>query len=219
MKEAHRVRYAMTAVAYLAMAIIVGMINAPLTEAASIELIGAFTGPGYPDAGLIQGADGSLYGTTAGGGNDTVFRVLSDGTFETIATLQCATEGCDGGNLFGGASLIQIGDFLYGTRSIGGSPNNGGTIFEVNLQTGASRAIHVFQLNAVDAFTYDGLDGRQPNSGLILSNGFLYGTTPFGGEFNQGAAYRIRPDGSAFAIIHSFRCISEADCAYLSGRA
>jgi len=214
MKRARWAGDVMTAIAYLAVTIFVCMITVPIAEAQNIEPVGTFSGPTHPDTALIQGTDGLLYGTTGGGGNDLVFKVPLNGTpFTPIDTLQCASEGCAGADSLG--ALIQIGNFLYGTRTNGGSPNNGGTIFEVNVETMASRAIHVFQVNAQDAFTNDSFDGRVPLSGLILSDGFLYGTTLFGGASNQGAAYRIRPDGSEFSIIHSFICVSDSDCAYV----
>jgi uncharacterized repeat protein (TIGR03803 family) len=216
MKRARWTRDVMTAIAYLAVTIFVGTITVPIAEAQSIERVGTFSGPSHPDTGLIQGTDIllPLYGTTGGGGNDLVFKVPLNGTpFTPIHTLQCATEGCAGADSLG--ALIQIGNLLYGTRTNGGSPNDGGTIFQVNVDTMASIAIHVFQVNAQDAFTNDGSDGRVPLSGLILSDGFLYGTTLFGGASNQGAAYRIRPNGSEFSIIHSFNCVSDSNCAYV----
>jgi uncharacterized repeat protein (TIGR03803 family) len=215
MKRANWLRSATTALGHLALTIIVGTTVVARAEAQSIQLVTSFTAPNHPDTALIQGTGSFLYGTLAGGGTDTVYKVLPNGTgFVPLATLQCATEGCAGQDSLG--ALLQVGNSLYGTRTNGGSPNNGGTIFEVNLLTLQARAIHVFQVNAQDAFTNDGNDGQLPSSGLILlSDGFLYGTTSLGGAFDRGAAYKIRPDGSGFGIIHSFNCVSDSNCAFV----
>ena len=117
MKRARWARDVMTGIAYLAVTIFVGTITVPIAEAQSIELVGTFSGPSHPDTALIQGTGGLLYGTTGGGGNDLVFEVPLNGTpFTPIHTLQCSTEGCAGGDSLG--ALIQIGDFLYGTRTL-----------------------------------------------------------------------------------------------------
>jgi uncharacterized repeat protein (TIGR03803 family) len=211
MRKACWLQHAITAVAYVAVTVIVG--TALRAEAQSIQTVTTFAGPAHPDSPLLQGTTGTggfLYGTTAGGGggSDSVFKVLPNGTgFDAFATLQCATHGCSAGSVLGGPGLLQIGDLLYGTRSIGGSPNNRGTLFEVNVQTGQARALKVFQVNAPDPGTIDPGDGRNPDSGPILgADGFLYGTTPAGGVRDLGTAYKIRPDGSDFEIIHHFGC-------------
>jgi uncharacterized repeat protein (TIGR03803 family) len=54
-------------------------------------------------------------------------------------------------------------------------------------------------------------DGEQPRTGLILdSNGYLYGTTLFGGANNRGTIYRLTPAG-VLTTIYSF--CSQASCA------
>ena len=41
-------------------------------------------------------------------------------------------------------------------------------------------------------------------SGLIrATDGMLYGTSEYGGEFNLGTVFRIREDGTGMAVIHS----------------
>ena len=81
----------------------------------------AFSGSdgAYPWAGLLQAADGDLYGTTSSGGvipgYGTIFRIASDGTsFTTLHTF----VNSDGADPLGG--LIQGADgYLYGTTSSG----------------------------------------------------------------------------------------------------
>jgi uncharacterized repeat protein (TIGR03803 family) len=97
----------------------------------------------YPSAGLVQGTDGSLYGTTEEGGtNDsgTVFKINPDGTgFTTLFTFSARTQiSEDSGvvtNTYGAfpqASLIFVGNTLYGTTS-GGGIYGYGTVFSLTL--------------------------------------------------------------------------------------
>jgi uncharacterized repeat protein (TIGR03803 family) len=82
-----------------------------------------------PYAGLIQGMDGALYGTTNGGGalsRGSVFRATLTGSVSVIHSFGGAT---DGQNPLGG--LIQASNSaLYGTCQSGGSSNLG-TVFEL----------------------------------------------------------------------------------------
>jgi len=60
------------------------------------------------------------------------------------------------------------------------------------------------------AQTYDVLtnfkaDIGMPRAKLLASGGYLYGTTVAGGDYGYGSVFRIRPDGSGFETIHSFR--------------
>src|SRR5712692_9665142 len=48
-------------------------------------------------------------------------------------------------------------------------------------------------------------DGSQPVAGLLLGfDGMLYGTTRFGGLGHRGTVFQMAPDGSGFAVLHSF---------------
>ena len=121
-----------------------------------------------PAAGLLQGADGNFYGTTAGGGaNDdgTVFSITAAGT---LTTLHSFSSG-DGANLVAG--LIQATDGnLYGTTSQGGA-HNGGTVFRVT-PSGGFASLYSFCAQA------DCADGSMPTAPLIQdTDGDLYGTT------------------------------------------
>jgi hypothetical protein len=83
----------------------------------------------YPYSQLVQGPDGTLYGTASsgeGGLGGTVFKVRSDGT--GFAVLKCftTTPDLDGAKPYSG--LVLSGSTLYGTTSYGGS-SGGGTLF------------------------------------------------------------------------------------------
>ena len=56
-------------------------------------------------------------------------------------------------------------------------------------------------------------DGCNPRAGLILlSDGFLYGTTNLGGADNSGTVFKIATDGTGFQVIRSFNCNVAGGC-------
>ena len=141
-----------------------------------------------PEGGLIQGADGNLYGVTTSGGTGvncadfqptgcgTVFKMTLAGTLTTLHSFNFT----DGYEPWGTLVQTPNGTF-YGTTSEGvvsGNPACGfgcGTIFEMS-PSGKVKTLHVFQ----------GTDGAFPLSGLIrAANGTFYGTTSAGGPTNS----------------------------------
>lgn len=83
-----------------------------------------------PEAPLIFGSKGNLYGTTYSGGayngNGTVFRVAPDGKESVLHSF-----GSQSGDGYGPvAGLIEVNGYLYGTTLAGGAYNEG-TVFKV----------------------------------------------------------------------------------------
>lgn len=139
--------------------------------------------------GLMQGKDGSLYGTTQAGGLNnygTIFRITTNGVFTNLYSFSGAD---DGARPVG--TLIQAGDNnLYGTTSVGGS-NNLGTMFEISTNGVFSTLL-----------SFDGTNGAYPLSGLLQAkDGNLYGATSGDGTNNQGTIFMVQPK-LAPAIIH-----------------
>ena len=151
-----------------------------------------------PLAGLIQGSDGSLYGTTYNGGGSsncvggcgTVFRIDLNGTFTRLYSF---TYNSDGARPW---ALVQGSDGnFYGTTAYGGSPCGCGTIFRIS-PTGDLTNLH--SLSSVAG------EGLVPFGGLIQgSDGDFYGTTCFGGSSEEGTVFRISPTGT-FTNLYSF---------------
>ncbi|NOS72057.1 MAG: hypothetical protein HOP33_19295 [Verrucomicrobia bacterium] len=146
----------------------------------------------YPYAPLVQGADGSLYGTALEGGKfnnlGQVFKVNPDGSGYTVLK---DFNGAEGANPEAG--LVLSGTTLYGTTREGGT-NWYGTVFK--LQTDGSG------FEVLKEFAGD--DGAEPQAGLALSGTTLYGTTALGGTNGHGIVFKLQTDGSGFAVLKHF---------------
>lgn len=168
----------------------------------------------FPTGTLVQGVDGSLYGTTQFGGANcancgTIFKINSAGQFATLYSF-CSQSNCaDGVQPYSGLVLAKNGN-LYGTTIAGGIGYTGslysgaGTLFGVT-PTGTLTTIHSF-CSATKC-----LDGSNPYAGLIQgSDGKLYGGNLWSGLHNNGNLFRISLTGN-LTVIHQF-CIKTADC-------
>jgi hypothetical protein len=154
-----------------------------------------------PAVGVIVGPNGSLYGTTTGGGAPacqfrqssgfidcgTVFAVKPQVTactsalcFWADAVLYGFSGGADGG--FPGGELVvdDAGD-LYGMATLGGQIGGScltygcGTIYKLTLSKGVWTESTIYTFSG-------GNDGVWPSGGLVIGpDGNLYGTTEAGG--------------------------------------
>jgi uncharacterized repeat protein (TIGR03803 family) len=147
-----------------------------------------------PYARLIQDEEGTLYGTTAAGGNyscgagcGTVFKLDKRGKATYLHTFQ--DDQRDGEVPFAGLVRDHTGN-LYGTTVYGGIYGVG-TVFKID-PTGKETILHSFS---------GGADGASPLAELILdAAGNLYGTASAGGNSlcgNQGSGcgvvFKIAP--------------------------
>lgn len=146
-----------------------------------------------PVAGLIQDAEGNLYGTTAGNGSDklgTVFEVSSSGTFTLLHSFVGSPT--DGRTPDGGLLPDASGN-LFGTTHDGGVSNLG-TVFELT-SGGTLMLLHSFSGVA---------DGAGPASGLITdAGGNFYGTAGGGGSNELGTVFELT-SGGTLIVLHDF---------------
>jgi uncharacterized repeat protein (TIGR03803 family) len=151
-----------------------------------------------PNAGVVQGPDGTLYGTTAYGGTagrGAVFRIQPDGSgYATL--LSCQFSGGDG--QLAEAPMIRGSDgMLYGTCSYGGTYGIG-TVFRVGDNGSNYAVLHSFVSDT---------DGASPYGPVVEGgDGRLYGTTVYSGGVGSGAGiiFALNKDGSGYTILHRF---------------
>ena len=142
----------------------------------------------YPRAGLVQAANGDLYGTTPGGGPGTcsppgcgtVFKITPSGTLTTLHSF----NGTDGSAPYAGLVQATDGD-LYGTTDLGGANGSNGTVFKI---TPSGTLTMLYSFCSQSGCT----DGINPHAGLVQdTNGDFYGTTVDGGTNNNGTLFRL----------------------------
>src|SRR5208282_6096050 len=127
--------------------------------------------PGRPP---IQGLNGNLYGTAAGGANGSgvLFELTPTGTLTVLYNF-CPVTGCADGSGPGSLALGADGNF-YGVAGGGGAFGHG-TIFKF-AGSGTPTTLHSF----------DGTDGSQPGDRMAqVGSGDFYGTTFFGGNLTE----------------------------------
>jgi uncharacterized repeat protein (TIGR03803 family) len=174
-------------------------------------------GPYAPEAAMIPGGDGFLYGTTTASGTNavgSVYRLTTGGAVTVLhnfPVIQAPIGVPDGSMPY--AALVRGADGnLYGTAAKGGSAVQDqyvlghGTVFRIS-PGGAFALLHSFT-GGVDGGSGD--EGSVPMAALVQgSDGDFYGTTSRGGThtdsygFGWGTAFRVTAAG-ALTTLHSF---------------
>jgi len=139
-----------------------------------------------PYAGLAQGTNADLYGTTwfGGGAKDdgTVFKITLGGTLTTLYSF-CQSGCTDGSSPYAGLVQATNGDF-YGTTDGGGSYGYG-TVFKI---TPSGTLTTLYSFCSQSGCT----DGSGPYAGLVQdTNGTFYGTTVYGGAYGDGTIFTL----------------------------
>jgi uncharacterized repeat protein (TIGR03803 family) len=143
---------------------------------------------GTPGAGLIDGQDGYLYGTTGGGSGNfgTIYKVKADGS-QFIYLHRFGTS--DGA--YPNGELCLDNGVLYGTTNGGGTHGNG-VLYKIKTDgSGFAVVKH-----------YDDPNGGNPWASVVTDgNGMLYGFLPYGGSEGFGSIYRVRIDGTGYETL------------------
>jgi uncharacterized repeat protein (TIGR03803 family) len=159
------------------------------------ETLHIFAGGGedgaYPNGGLSL-QNGTLYGTTAGGGwrgDGTVYTTSTTGNVYVICSFEVDY-------LYGvspDAPVIMVNGTLYGTTESGGYGN--GEVYGIDKYGSESFRSSFY-----------GSSGANPYDGLLLVDGILYGTTDDGGTYGDGTVFAVNPSGSGYypTAIYSF---------------
>jgi uncharacterized repeat protein (TIGR03803 family) len=167
-----------------------------ITPSGQETVLYRFTGSpdGAGPSGRLLNVNGTLYGTTGGGGaynNGTVYSITPGGKEKVVYSF--GSHGNDGSGP--GDGLIDVSGTLYGT-TFGGGAYNGGTVYSITLG-GKEKVVYSFA------------SGVDPN-GLVDVSGTLYGTTSYGGVGGSncpgigcGTVFSITPSGKE-TVLHSF---------------
>ncbi len=194
-------------------------------------------GPFGPEARVIFGPDGSLYGTTVNGGScggewcGTVFKLQPPATFcrsvtcpWTLTVLHDFAGGSDGAFPYSDLVFDPSGN-IYGTTSVDGDSScmvirgviGCGTVFKLTRNadgTWTNHTLYEFQ---------GGSDGGRPFAGVVLDQaGNLYGVTAYGGigpcnsNFGCGSVYELSPSGSGWieTTLHQFTGAADGGAPY-----
>lgn len=158
---------------------------------------------GSPLAGLTQGTDGDLYGSTTfspNGGVGGLFRIDSSANITALYNFCSLADCADGG--IPTAPLLQAADGnFYGTTLDGGA-NQYGVLFRWNIK-GFYSVVHTFCSGGTGC-----PDGASPVGALVQAdNGNIYGVTSAGGNStNGGTVFYIDPTGGFHTYV-DFGCI------------
>jgi uncharacterized repeat protein (TIGR03803 family) len=160
-----------------------------------------------PFAGLVQGADGSFYGTTIGGGTNhsfdgVVFKITPTGKLTVLYSF-CSKMDCTDGAFPGAALVLGRDGSFYGTTRVGGNVHDSGTVFKIT-PSGQLTTLYSFCSKA------NCLDGSNPYAGLVQGlDGDFYGATVEGGlnecssGYGCGTVFKITPIGK-LTTLHRF---------------
>jgi uncharacterized repeat protein (TIGR03803 family) len=175
----------------------------------SEKILHAFSGSdgSTPEAGMVFDSSGTLYGTTALGGDPNA---CYSGNCGTIFQLSPQAGGSWSEvvlysfNLNDGAypdedMVLDTAGNLYGVTDVGGGTQGGA--FEL-IKSGSG-----WQYAVINAFN-GGRDGGSPRSDLLIdSQGNLFGTTAAGGKAGAGTVYELISGSSGTwseSIVFSF---------------
>lgn len=160
----------------------------------------------HPAGRLTIGRKGNLFGATAGGGANstgTVFELSRDrsGAWNERVLY---SFGAYGGSDCSDPSSKLIWDpkgNLYGFAA-GGGANGWGCVFMLSPSAGSG-----WTESVIYSFGSAGEGGLPEGSPFMDQAGNLYGTTSYGGTYNDGAVWELSPNGSGgwnFTILELF---------------
>jgi uncharacterized repeat protein (TIGR03803 family) len=170
----------------------------------------------HPLAGLVL-SGGTLYGATGNGGASgygSLFSLnITNGSYAVLHSFNVYSNG-----VLPNARLALADDTLYGTAAGNGYGSPGwGTVFAMNTSGSNYAALYNFTTPKSNGSALTNADGEQPDSGVVLAGGTLYGAAYGGGNYGYGTIYSLPTNGTNFTVLHSFS--NNPDGAYPQGGA
>jgi len=179
---------------------LIALIEAPSYAQVSLSTLHSFASTNFemPRGNLIEGPDGTIYGTAAGGpqASGMVFKI-TNGIYSTFIVFDPRIAA----NPQFGLTLGTDGNF-YGTTP----PNGGIDGGDVYKLTPAGQMTLVYRF-VVTQHSNDTQHGWQPACSLVDGgDGYLYGTTEAGGEGidGRGTVFKVTPAGD-LVTLHTFQ--------------
>jgi len=158
--------------------------------------------------GVLRGPAGSLYGVTAAGGaygKGVVYQVDNKGHETLLYSFMGGTDGSSPNS----ALVADSAGNLYGTTDDGGNSECGGagcgTVFKLTHSGGSWAESVLYVFCSLSNCT----DGEYPHGVILDAAGKIYGTTVFGGAYQNcngdacGVVYELDPTGKE-TVLHNF---------------
>lgn len=153
-----------------------------------------------PYGSLTYGFDGNFYGVSSPQEDPaTLFRMTSEGEVTTLFTFT-GISGPHKGHEPQSHLTQHPNGSLYGMAPYGGEFDCG-TLFRIDID-------ELGEASFTTLFDFTGTSGDYPGTSPVGSltlgpDGYFYGTTIYGGEFNGGTLFKVSPDGE-FTSLHHF---------------
>ncbi|WP_374675409.1 choice-of-anchor tandem repeat GloVer-containing protein [Ideonella sp.] len=146
---------------------------------------------------LTLASDGRFYGVATYGGalrSGTVFSMDKRGTFEVLHSFDASVDG-----QYPSTTLLSASDgYLYGTVRYGGV-SHCGSLFRVSPSTGEYTVMRPF------AVLGRRTEGCNPRGAMAQGpDGWIYGTTEYGGSADAGTVYKWHPASGKFKTLRNF---------------
>lgn len=149
----------------------------------------------YPDGGVVQAANGKIYGMTTSGGTSGGGVIFSWDPATSAYLVEFSFAFSNGFTPFG--TLTEYNGYLWGL-AFGGGTSGYGSLFRFEPTTGT------FVLK----YSFDGTNGSAPQGNLTPgSNGILYSTASQGGTENYGTLFAFDTNNDQYTLLHDFDAI------------
>ena len=161
-------------------------------------------GPAGAAAGVSEDSIGNLWGTTYRGGFLGYGAIYKINPATGVMSTVCSFGGASGP--FRGAypecTLRSDGAGSFWGTTNGGGAGGYGTIFKVNMQTGAFTSVAEF---AGPAAPLGAANGSYPRCELTSDGfGFFWGTTQSGGDAGKGTIFKVNAQTGNLVTVFSF---------------
>jgi uncharacterized repeat protein (TIGR03803 family) len=168
---------------------------------------GGFPEGRSPQASLVA-AGNSFFSVADSGGtghSGAVYKINKDGSgYAKLHDFPLLLNETNSQGAYPDSTPILSGNTLYGAAYDGGISGSG-TVFKINTNGTGFTVLHHFAATALNHLgAYTNAQGAHPESGLVVADNFVFGTTEGGGTSGLGTVFRVGTNGTGFTNLHSF---------------